>query len=232
MKKIDIIILVIASRGQYYDKMINNYWSKMIRYCKINNYNLKFFLIFGNNVNTDDLELVDDDKMILNVPDSYMPGILNKTIEAFKMINRTYDYKHIIRTNLSSFFIINNLINISKKLGNTNIYAGVNGIHKDIPFISGAGIWLSKDIIEHIINNSSLLDRTLIDDVSIGKLLTNYPKGNMDRYDLTDGIEIYDKTELIHNIVRNNYYHIRVNSNNKNLDINYMTTFVDILYNS
>ena len=37
MKKIDIIMLVIASRGIEYDSMINNYWSKMINYSKIHN---------------------------------------------------------------------------------------------------------------------------------------------------------------------------------------------------
>jgi len=44
-------------------------------------------LLFGNNVKTDDLNLNDDDKLILNTPESYMPGILIKTIESFTPLN-------------------------------------------------------------------------------------------------------------------------------------------------
>lgn len=228
MQKKDIIMLVIASRGNKYDIMINHYWSKMIHYCKIHP-NIKIFLIFGNNVNTKDLNIAEEDKLILNVNDNYIPGILNKTTEAFKVVNIMYDYKHIIRTNLSSFFIIDNLIHMSNQLKNTNLYAGVNGKCNTIPFISGAGIWLSKDNIDYIIKNHSSLDKTLIDDVAIGKLLINHTKGVLDRYDLTNGEEKDDKYKLINDISRY-YYHIRINSNKIQVDLNYITKFADILY--
>jgi hypothetical protein len=230
MKKIDIIMLVIASRGYKYDNLINNYWLKFINYSKVHNYNIKIFLIFGNNVVTDDLKIADEDKLILNVQDNYIPGILNKTIEAFKLINTMYTYKHIIRTNLSSFFIIDNVIRISNELKNTNIYAGVNGHYKGISYISGAGIWLSKDNIEYIINNCLSLDTKIIDDVSIGKLLINKKKSKLNRYNLTTDDEIYDKTKLINDIINNNHYHIRIKSNKIQLDIEYMNKFTDILY--
>ena len=227
----DVIMLVIASRAWGYDNMINHYWSKMINYIKRNNYNnIKIFLIFGNNVDTTGLKIEDDDKLILDVEDSYMPGILNKTIEAFKRINEMYNYKHIIRTNLSSFFIIDNVMRVSNELENTNVYTGVNGQHNGIPFISGAGIWLSKDIVQYIINNNLSLDRNLIDDVSIGKLLINHKKGMLTRYDLTDGNEIHDKDTLIINIINNKYYHIRIKSNKIETDLSYMTRFSDVLY--
>lgn len=226
----DVIMLVIASRGWRYDNIINIYWTKIIDYIKTHNYNIKIFLIFGNNVNTSGLKIADDDKLILDVPDSYIPGILNKTIEAFKVINTMYNYKHIIRTNLSSFFIIDNLIKISNDLENTNVYAGVNGQHNGIPFISGAGIWLSKDIVQYIINNHLSIDKNIIDDVAISKLLSNHKKGMIHRYDLTDGNEIHDKDKLIADIIHNKYYHIRIISNNKEIDLAYMSRFTDILY--
>jgi len=235
MKKTDIIMLVIASRGDRYDSLINNYWSKMIKYTKLHHDNIKIFLLFGNDVNTDGLEIADDDKLILNVRDGLVPGVLNKTIEAFSTINTTYSYKHIIRTNLSSFFILDNVIRISNELESTNIYAGINvehkrGFHRRIPFISGAGIWLSKDNIDYIINNRSSLDKKRSDDASIGRLLINHKKSNIGRYDLTNANEILDKTTLINSIIDNKYCHIRVKSNNTQLDIDYVTTFADILY--
>lgn len=230
MKKIDIIMLVIASRSHIYDNIINNYWSKIINYSKRHYSNIKIFLIFGNNVRTDDLRILNDDKLILNVKECYIPGILNKTIEAFKLINTMYDYKYIIRTNISSFFILDNLISISNTLKYTNVYAGVNGDYKGISYISGAGIWMSKDIVEYIIDNSLSLDVNIIDDVSIGKLMVNKEKGVLDRYDLTNGKEIHDKTALINDIIHKKYYHIRIKSDNTQLDLDYMNKFASILY--
>ena len=151
-------------------------------------------MLFGNNVKTEDLNL-NDDKLILNTPESYMPGILIKTIESFKIINNLYDYKHIIRTNLSSFFIVENILKISAKLNDNNIYAGVNGIQpaKNIPFVSGSGFWLSRDIVNIILNNKNKLNINLMDDVSIGNILSNINKSKLDRYNLINGIEISDK---------------------------------------
>lgn len=230
----DIVMLVIASRSDIYDQMINKYWCYLIKYIKENNYSIKIYLLFGNNVKTEDLNLNDDDKLILNTPESYMPGILIKTIESFKIINNLYDYKHIIRTNLSSFFIVNNILKISAKLNDNNIYTGIEGRHtqnnKKIIFISGAGYWLSRDNINYILNNKNNLNINLIDDVSIGDLLSNINKSKLDRYDLTNGIEISDKKKLLEDIIKKEHYHIRINSINKNLDINYINSFTEILY--
>jgi len=228
----DIVMLVIASRSDIYDQMINKYWCYLIKYIKENNYSIKIYLLFGNNVKTDDLNLNDDDKLILTTPESYMPGILIKTIESFKIINNLYDYKHIIRTNLSSFFIVENILKISENLNDNNIYAGVNGIQpaQNIPFVSGSGFWLSRDIVNIILNNKNKLNKNLVDDVSIGDLLSNINKSKLDRYDLTNGIEIFDKKKLIEDIIEKEHYHIRINSINKNLDIKYMNSFTEILY--
>lgn len=234
MIKKDIVMLVIASRSVIYDQMINKYWSYLIKYIKENNYSIKIYLIFGNNVKTDDLNLNEYDKLILNTPESYMPGILIKTIESFNIINNLYDYKHIIRTNLSSFFIVENILKISENLNDNNIYAGVNGIQpaQNIPFVSGSGFWLSRDIVNIILNNKNKLNINLVDDVSIGNILNNnnINKYILDRYNLVNGIEISDKKNLIEDIIKKEHYHIRINSNNKNLDIKYMKAFTELLY--
>lgn len=230
----DIIMLVIASRSEIYDQFINDYWYYLIKYIKENNFSIKIYLLFGNNTKTDDLKISENDKLILNTHESYIPGILIKTIESFKIINNSYHYKHIIRTNLSSFFIVKNILRISAKLNSVNIFAGVKGIHtennKNFCFISGAGYWLSSDNVNYILKNSIRLNLNLIDDVSIGDLLSNVKKTKLDRYDLTNGIEILDKDFFLKNIIENGYYHIRIKSTNKNLDINYMKYFTEILY--
>ena len=118
-------------------------------------------------------------------------------------------------------------------MNDNNIYAGVNGIQpaQNIPFVSGSGFWLSRDIVNIILNNKNKLNKNLVDDVSIGDLLSNINKSKLDRYDLTNGIEIFDKKKLIEDIIEKEHYHIRINSINKNLDIKYMNSFTEILYN-
>jgi hypothetical protein len=60
--------------------------------------------------------------------------------------------------------------------------------------------------------------------------LSNINKSKLDRYDLTNGIEIFDKKKLIEDIIEKEHYHIRINSINKNLDIKYMKAFTELLY--
>jgi hypothetical protein len=40
-----------------------------------------------------------------NIEENLHPGVLDKTIFGLEYINTTYNYKHILRTNISSFFI-------------------------------------------------------------------------------------------------------------------------------
>jgi len=172
--KKDIIILVLASTtdttgssGERYINFINNYWSKIIKYIKRHKYSIKVYLLFGNDAKIDDLDLTEDDMLILNTKESLVPGILNKTIDSFKIINTLYNYKHIIRTNLSSFLIIDSLIKISEQLKDTNIYDGIRTSRR----VSGAGIWLSRDVVNYIIENESFLLRFKQDDDAIYNLL-------------------------------------------------------------
>lgn len=235
-QNIDIIIIVIASRGDIYDDLINNYWSKIISYSKQKKFNIKFFLIFGNNYQTNDLNIDDEDKMILNISDNYIPGILNKTIKAFEIINQSYSYKHIFRTNLSSFLILDNLIKISESLNDTKVFAGVIGNHHNIIFVSGAGFWLSEDYINYILNNYNKLyeknyHHRISDDVCIGILLP-VQKIKLHRFDLTNNLLSKDKKQLLEDIIKNNHYHIRI-KNEKNrmlIDMDYMNAFTNQLY--
>jgi hypothetical protein len=227
----DIIMLVIASRGDRYDRLINQYWSNLIRYIKKHNYNIKIYLLFGNDVETNDLQLQDDDKLILNRSETYIPGILNKTIDAFAIINSLYTYKHLIRTNLSSFFIIDQLIKISNTMNDNNIYNGVIGLYHDriTTFISGACMWLSRDNITYLLEHRANLDNNLIDDVSIGVLLQDKKKCSLERYDIPY-TDIEDKKSLLQYIIDHNHYHIRIKTDNTTIDMNYMNAFTEILY--
>ena len=234
--KKDIIMLVIASKNNIYNQLINEYWCHFINYVKTNhNDKIKIYLIFGNNVETSDLNLKDDDKLILNCEESFKPGILKKTIESFKIINDLYEYKHIFRTNLSSFFIIENLIKLSDRMKDNNIFAGVVLPHKR--FVSGAGMWFSKDIINILLQNENKLDFKTIDDVSIGRLLllnlkikgTDLPRYDLFKKKVFKGLK---PEEVLKEILKENHYHVRIkHDKDRNNDIMYMKGLTKLLYN-
>ena len=66
------------------------------------------------------------------------------------------------------------------------------GNYIGIPFASGCGHFLSRDLIEFVLEHRNEWDHTLIDDVSLGKLLHN--KGvkimTAKRFDITNTLHI------------------------------------------
>lgn len=138
----------------------------------------------------------DRDTMTIYVKgeETYIPGILNKTVEAIRAIGLDYDF--VWRTNLSSVLDFDGLLRYccglnplpkggpvaSLKDGQLRcvFYAGYTGLadvttNKDIDsnirFASGSGFLLSREAVHYLIDNEALLRRDLIDDVAIGALL-------------------------------------------------------------
>lgn len=228
----DVIVTVIASRGKIYDQLIEKYWVPMIRFVKLHYPSIHIIMMFGKHETTSGLTLKDKNIFYGTKPDSLVPGIYDKTVECFKHIENSFQYKHILRTNVSSFFIIEHLLKYSKSLGNSNIYAGFIGIHLNISFCSGSGFWLSPDIVKQLICNEHHEDRnTFPDDVAISRILKYVPRTKLPRFDLVNDIDIKDKDKLLIYISQKGMYHIRIkNSKNRQLDIDYVQSFTKNLY--
>jgi len=129
----------------------------------------------------------DRDAMTIYVKgnETYIPGILNKTVEAIRAIGLEYDF--VWRTNLSSVLDFDGLLRYCRGLNplpkgglRCVFYAGYTGLadvttNKDIDsnirFASGSGFLLSREAVHYLIDNEALLRRDLIDDVAIGALL-------------------------------------------------------------
>lgn len=226
MEHIDLIILVIANTGEgYYCDFINEYWAKFIKFLEKNGYNIKIFLLFGHGNNIKNINVDEKNLIIANhIQENFYPGILQKTIYGLDYINSNYNYKHIFRTNLSSFFILDELIKINKNLPDLNVYAGVS----TPTFVSGAGFWLSKDIVEYILNNRSNINFSVMDDVAIGELLKSFIKTPLPRYDVPPFSQFIDIQSILPKL--NNQYHIRVKSTNRNVDIVTMKNLTNHFY--
>ena len=212
----DLIILVIANEtnDNCYNDFLNEYWIKFINYVNYKSSNIKIFLLFGEKpTNTN---IGDSNILISNTKECLKPGILQKTIYAFEYCNITYNYKHILRTNLSSFLILDNLISLNHNLSDNGLYGGLRfgwGI-------GGSGMWLSNDVITYIILNKDKLNYRKIDDVAIGYLLKgkflkkSIPFFPMDIITIKKGNNYENRESVVKKIIKGNYYNVRLKQDN------------------
>lgn len=171
--------------------------------------NVKIIYYYGHDGET----IMKDDKLYVKSSEGLM-NIGYKTIEAFKFINEKYKYDFIFRTNISSYIDIKLLLEYIEDKPKEKFYNGIIGSHENIIFSSGAGYFLTPDLIELVLKNQNEWNHSFIDDVSLGLLLSKhniYPIGGMDRFDIINN----------NMFIPNNYYHYRLKDiyGNRNNDI-------------
>jgi hypothetical protein len=185
-----ILVLVIASdhTQQYID--MQAVWRSQIKKCS---FDVWFVKSMSENmwIWDDDFDAlsscalgIDDASSSVGIDDAsrtifikqdetYIPGILNKTIVAINyFMNKYPEYTHIWRTNLSSVIDFDGMLQfIQSDIGRRCSYAGFKGIN-DFTFASGAGFLMIREAALYLVKNHSLvLSWDLIDDVAIGRLL-------------------------------------------------------------
>jgi hypothetical protein len=161
------------SRGVFL-KALNGAW---VLNQKIQNYSLGRFKLFNANsfINRCNFSFGKIDfnlsEIKTNVPDLYSL-IGKKTLDAFEACVQEMDFDYIFRTNVSSYVDLQTLNDFIQDKPKENYYAGTLGNHQGIDFASGSGYFISKDLVVKVLKNRGLWDHNLIDDVSLGKLLT------------------------------------------------------------
>ena len=222
---ITTVLLVIASRSEFYDVILRDYWCVLINHInrteKYSNY--KIFLVFGKTYGIfPELDSIKENIILAPYPEEMIPGILNKTLYAMEFI-KNIKYDLLIRTNVSSFWILdkltiqlNNLLKTNPDFYKGHLYDGpVKPTHERRKcrgsfFINGAAIYLSKTSVDYILDNLDKLIYNYIDDVALGHLL-NWIKSNnnFSRYTVLDRISI-NSTKKLYNLKFSNQYHIRI----------------------
>jgi hypothetical protein len=131
-----------------------------------------YFYKYDENI-SGNIEITGD---IINIKgrESYTPGILNKTIDAFMLFKNNGEYEkydYIIRSNISSivnFSLLSEQLELNpvEYYGSTNI-GNITLDNTNIPFASGTNIIMSRKGYMTLVDNINLLNRAYIDDLSI-----------------------------------------------------------------
>ena len=231
-----IIILIIADdTKEYYVQMQNNWRKYMNTHPDIKSYFIKFSLNIIDDVIIDEL----DKTIWIKGMESYIPGILDKTIKSMKfLVENNFDFDYIFRTNLSSVVHLSKLYNYLMK--NTVEYGGPLGKIKlkkehrkyikaidnfdssNRVFPSGTGILLGKNVVEFLLKEK--IDYNIIDDLSIGFTLSKYYK----LFPLQRYILINYNSKIIEN---DDLFLYRCKSSIEHLEtINLMNKVIEIIY--
>lgn len=157
--------------------------------------------------------------------ESYAPGIINKTMGCLEaLLPRLDEFDYVIRTNLSSFFPFSNLLNYLSSLPRENCYCGIAtctgeillpGLDiQSIPFVSGAGIIFSRDVVKSLINDHRKYQQykaLLPDDVFIGLVCqkNHIPIWGAQRWDYPT----YRAWLLFNDQIEDYAYHFRAKGN-------------------
>jgi len=207
MEHYEIIIMVLGCNNEPFITIEN----EGIRKTWINNCppNVKIIFYYGDS----NQSMMINDKLYLPVIET-MENIGYKTIEALKFIKNKFSFDYIFRTNISSYVDINLLLEFIKEKPKEKYYNGIIVNHQGIILSSGAGYFLTPDLVDLIITNETMWDHSYIDDVALGLFLKNFgisPVGDMQRFDVVNN--------SYH--IPNNFYHYRLkNWNDRYDDIN------------
>lgn len=110
--------------------------------------------------------------LIVNFPATHLtlPNVLNAFFIYF-LRNTDADYLYL--SNTSSYINLKNLNLAVKNFPRNLIYGGTLKTFSNVKYFSGANRILSRDLIEFLVKNFRTWDYEFVEDVSVGKLISN-----------------------------------------------------------
>lgn len=192
-KNLKVAVLIISSTNTENKrwKMEKEIWKKYMN----KNKNIDCYFIECDNFNNVDIK---NNLIKSKCKDSLIPGIYHKTLLSLKQIQDKYDF--YIRTNLSTFINLDNLLyQIEKIKKEKYIYTGIIGHITDnnlnLKYVSGMSMVINNNIVKLLLKYGfpeKYYNSKLHDDVVIGQVFQDNFKDLINsyeiewRYDLTD----------------------------------------------
>ena len=225
-----ILNLILYNIDDKFDQMKNI----LTEYNKKHNIN-SYFYCYTSNISTP-YEIVDD-VLYISGKETYIPGILEKTLDALEIF-KNEDYDYVIRSNISTVINYEELFKYLQKgkfdyggplyyVGNyVDLQAGMteekNAKYKNCHFVSGICIIFSKNAVKLLIDNKKdVLSYGLIDDVAIGVYLHDK---NLIRKKLGNNTYSFDNS-----VYKEGYIAYRNKTEDRNVDIDNMKMIVSNL---
>jgi hypothetical protein len=243
--KILNLVLYSSDNGGPYDKMRN----LTDKYYKRFHFVTTYYYCFKPDLEKD-FELKDN-ILYVKGDESYIPGILQKTIDAFEYFREEIPkYRYVVRSNISTIIrfdilqedLKNNAVGYGCALCWNMEHDNNKTLHPYSPIIfsSGTSIIFSSDVVMNIINNKNKLDMQKIDDLSIGEFVEKeMPEvklqpvlkntKNFGFHFVPDLKEDRDKIKEL--IQDNKIIFFRNHNGDRELDANQMAIIVEILSN-
>lgn len=171
--KMKLLILIIATDDfpgsdlVFPYRELQNIWRS---YMHLDPKHIEAYFIRANPNLTADFEVIND-VLWSKTEENLKPGILNKTILSLQyFLPRLQEFDFILRTNLSSFYVLPQLMKFIKTLPKTKTYCASGE-----QFGSGCGYLLSNDLAALIVEHKDrLLNNLGDDDVCIGYFLRDF----------------------------------------------------------
>jgi hypothetical protein len=189
-KHYKLIILIIASHNEIYDKFASCWKAYMNEFAEVKSY----FLYMEPNLERE--MVVTEDSIIFKGMETAVPGILYKTYSAMKYCTEQYSYDYLLRTNLSSFFHIPRLLDFLSLqhkenyigarlecdpvgriiLSDSSRLTSFKGLHvgTGFAFLHGSGIILSYDVVYKLVcfmMSNDIINTNIPDDVALSFFL-------------------------------------------------------------
>ena len=146
-----------------------------------------------------------------------------KTLQAFKFVLQNYDFDYLFRTNTSSYLDTSALLETIRTLPKRNLYSGVIGrVFGDLSFASGAGVLMSRDVLERVCQLEKSWNHGLVDDIALGVIVESLrnPSVNLTALSRLDipSLEVAQQTskELI---MKNYHFRCKSKSPNETVEI-------------
>lgn len=176
-----IIFLIISSDDVPVYAPMRNLLSKYLDL-----YKEQVHYLFIENREQEEMVVEKDHFLYCQGVESIIPGIMKKSLKSMEYIDGHYSFDFVIRTNVSSFWNMENLLKCIESVPKTR-FAGGFTLHdsENVCFITGTGIILSKDLCPLLASHSAdNRIESVYDDVLISVLLVenNIPLTNVNNY--------------------------------------------------
>ena len=162
-----LCILIIASHGKEYDELIDLWRS--IKYPDW----IKLYFVFAD-PDAPQLISMSGDTILVRGIECIRPGILYKTRAAMEYLLKHERFDYLLRSNLSSFFNAESLLQFLKDKPRTNAMFGQLVFER---FLSGSGYIMTPDVIQKFLDwdySEEINPLRMEDDELVGKFMFSH----------------------------------------------------------